>query len=188
MVRSSTTVENCPADKIALLKRQFFELERYHTVDSLVEATATSALTAWYVQVFLRLRRKHQHRHTLEELRARDGRWQETFVKALWNVYVTEYNLFNRGTAELQDAKGLERLTRKERRHLQGTSLVRAKRIPVTVTAQKNLTLLEDLCKQRRVVMWLDNYNKLRFAHAQIPGNFPEKRKCVVHCTLRCQH
>ena len=164
---------------VVIRKRDFFSSKKYQHVNEMIADARRPGLAAWYVGMALDLRRVKKNRHTLQELHSGKGRWQSAFRHSLWVLYVAEYNLYARAADGIRDAPGLERLSRRMRSHLIGTGMVRPRRVSDSKLAAINLNDLSMRVRNLRTVIWMDNFNKLRFAH-----NPNEERDRSINATV----
>lgn len=160
-------------------KRRWFKQVSYDTVEQLVDDCPSNPDARAFVGYALQLRDSKVYRKTLSDLLSvrRVGvvkeRWHVTFMRSLWMLYKTERNLCRR-SFEPEDFS-MRSLTQKQRQVLAGSGKVRVRRTSAVKMASKNRSDTIRACGAFGAVLWIDNFNKYRFAR-----NVNEERdKCI---------
>jgi hypothetical protein len=159
-----------PEEASAEWLRSFFRRYRYATVDQLLEAARTDQATQAFVRWALSLRVHSHNRHTWEELdalhRSSDPRrwWHRPFIRSLWALYRNLQQMTVRLPGQT-DSDQIHRLSHPQRQLLSGTGMVRRRRERMAERASRmDDDMRRDLRHCDVAIVWVDNFNKQRFA------------------------
>ena len=156
---------NCLSDlKDAIIQQKwsFFRSYDITDLDGLLNFAMQSAEAWWYVETFLHLRYKKSHRHDVHQLFNGEGRWIQQCKGALWHWYCLERDQFVRRVC--RDDIELADLTKTQIAHLSGLTCVRKRKLNRSTTAKTHRATVIGSVKDEAAVIWLDNYNKLRYS------------------------
>jgi hypothetical protein len=153
----------------AVWKRTFLSSTNYVTIDDLMDGAAVpGSPTFEYIEFALTLRKKKANRKSASDVMTmwtsgvRSGTFLGRFMASLWVLYNTERDLCVHSLAV--EAPELATLTKDQRKALSGSALLRRRRHPVLQRLDVANDNLKKALYNRIPVMWVDNFNKQRYA------------------------
>ena len=164
-------------------KRRFFASTDYQSVNEMIDDAMHSSDARLFLDCSLGLRKRKEYRHSFEDVLAqrrlgeRRALWFKPLMRTILQLYRTERALVVE--SRHREEADFRSMTRRQRAGIAVPGVLMARRRPTKKIAAENRKIVADKMLQGGGIVWMDNFNKFRYAR-----NVNEERNRCINGTV----